>query len=171
MAKKNYTVQSGLTLTELLLTMAISTIVIIGIGVLIVDTQRGWNVMYSRIYADVVTDSYVARRTFDSIVRKASSKHFLVDGDGNWIEVYYYADSNSAVTDRYARFYYDDGSNTLNIEYGKLDPRETLTNQTVCENVSDCVFKGIGRSAQMILALDNDSRTVTTVSSAVMHNQ
>jgi len=83
MAKKNYTVQSGLTLTELLLTMAISTIVIIGIGVLIVDTQRGWNVMYSRIYADVVTDSYVARRTFDSIVRKASSKHFLVDGDGN----------------------------------------------------------------------------------------
>ena len=169
MPKKKLTVRRGFTLIELAVTVVISTIVIIGIGVVLADSQRSWNKMYNRVYSDVATDGYVARKMFDAVIRKASREKLLVDEDGNWLEVYYYADGSSTVIDRYARFYETGGQ--LNIEYGKLDPREILTTQTVCENVSDCVFKGAGRSAQMILTLDNGSQTVTVASSAVMHNQ
>jgi hypothetical protein len=124
--------------------------------------------MYNRIYSDVVTDGHIARRTFDRVIRKASGRSFLLDTAGNWVEVYYYTDADSIVVDRYARFYEADGQ--LNIEYGKLDPREALNVQTVCENVSDCVFMAQGTSVQMILRLDNGSEAATVVSSAVAHN-
>ena len=169
MLKKKLTVRRGFTLIELVITVVVSTIVIIGIGVVLADSQRGWNKMYNRVYSDVVTDGYVARKMFDAVIRKASREKLLVDDAGNWIEVYYYADGSSTIIDRYARFYETEGQ--LNIEYGKLDPRETLTTQTVCENVSDCVFKGTGCSAQMMLTLDNGLQTATVTSSAVMHNQ
>ena len=169
MRKNKLTVRRGFTLIELAITVVVSTIVIIGIGVVLADSQRDWNRMYNRIYSDVVTDSYVARKRFDAVIRKASREKLLVDDAGNWLEVNYYADSDSEVVDRYARFY--EASGQVSIEYGKLDPRETLTTTIVCENVSNCVFKQAGRSAQMILTLDNGSQTVTTTSSAVMHNQ
>ena len=155
----------------LMLAIVLSSTVMFGMGVVVVDSQRGWHRMYDRIYSDVVTDSYVARKTFDRVIRKASGERFLLDvDDANWIEVYYYADSNSAAVDRYARFYHE-GDGQLNIDYGELDPRGSLSIQTVCGNVSSCVFKGAGRSAQMILTLDNGSQTATVISSSVMHNQ
>jgi len=169
MLKRKHRTQRGFTLIELAIAVATSTIVIFGVGVLLVDSQRGWVRMYNRIYSDVVTDSYVARKTFDSVVRNASRENLLLDEYGSWLEVYYYADANSTVVDRYARFYAANGQ--LNIEYGSLDPNETPTTSTICENVSSCVFKAAGRSAQMILTLDNGSQTAKVVSSAVMHNQ
>ena len=166
---KNRRFLTGFTLSELMITITTSIIVIAGVGFAIVDSQRGWNRMYNRVYSDVVTDGYVARKRFDAVIRKASWKKVLLDEDGNWIEVYYYADGNSTVLDRYARFYTANGQ--LNIEYGKLNPKETLTTQTVCGNVSNCTFKVVSRSAQMILTLDNGSQTVSVTSSSVMHNQ
>ncbi len=178
MPKKKLTIQRGFTITELMVTVMLSTIIMFGIGFMVVESQRGWNRMYNRVYSDVVTNSYVARKTFDAVIRKASSEKILLDEDGTWLEVYYYADANSASVDRYARFYYSEGGQSetgaegqLNIEYGKAEPRETLAIQTVCENVSSCVFKVAGRSAQMILTLDDGTQTATVVSSSVMHNQ
>ena len=170
MPKEKPTIQRGFTIVELMLATLLATIVVLAIGFTLVDSQRGWNRMYNRIYSDVATDSYVARRMFDSVIRKASKEKFLLDGAGNWIEVYYYADANSTDVDRYARFAYD-GVSQLDIEYGIVEPRQTLSIQAVCGNVSSCVFKGAGYSAQMILTLDNGSQTATIVSSAVMHNQ
>jgi len=148
---------------------AISSIMILGVGVLLVDSQRGWIRMYNRIYSDVVTDSYVARKTFDAVVRNASRENLLLDEYGSWLEVYYYADANSTVVDRYARFYAANGQ--LSIEHGSLAHREILTTSIICGNVQGCVFKAAGRSAQMILTLDNGSQTANVVSSAVMHNK
>jgi hypothetical protein len=170
MSKKELTVQPGFTIVELMITVMLAAIVMFGVGVMVVDSQRGWHRMYNRIYSDVVTNSYVARKTFDSVIRKASSETFLLDAAGNWLEVCYYADANSTVVDRYARFSYD-GVDQLNIEYGIVEPRQTLTIRTVCENVSSCVFKAAGCSGQMMLTLDNGSQTATVVSSAIMHNQ
>lgn len=160
--------RSGITVIELMTAAIIAVIVIFGIGIVLSDSHRGWNAMYNRIYSDVVTDSHVARRIFDAVVRKSSSEGFLLDNNGNWVEVYYYADPNSPVVDRYARFFCID--DTLNVEYGRLDPKETLSVETVCEDVSSCKFKGTGRSIQMLLTLDNGSQSITTVTSAVMHN-
>jgi hypothetical protein len=169
MSKKKATIRRGFTIIEVMLAAALAIIVILGIGVVLVDSQRGWNRMYDRIYADVVSDSFVARKMFDSIVRKASREQILIDDAGGWVEVYYYAGSGSTDLDRYARFFLVDDQ--LHVEHGKVEPRETLNVYTVCENVSSCVFKASGRSIQMILTLDNGSQTASVVTSAVMHNQ
>lgn len=168
MVKKRLTALRGFTLIELIIAIVIIVIVIFAIGVVIVDSQRGWNIMYNRIYSDAVTDSYAARRKFDTVMRKASRESFLLDDTGSWLEVYYYADEDSAVVDRYARFYVANGD--LNVEYGQLNPKVTQTVETVCGNVSGCTFKQAGRSAQMILTLDDGEQNSTVVSSAVMHN-
>jgi prepilin-type N-terminal cleavage/methylation domain-containing protein len=159
----------GFTLVELVITAAIASIIALAIGVIIVDSQSSWNVMYDRANSDVVTDGYVARKKFDAVTRKASRERIVLGDAGGSVEVYYYADDASTVVDRYARFYTADGD--LNLEYGQLDPRATLGVETVCGNVSACVFKQIGRSVQMILTLDNGRQTNTVVSSAATQNQ
>ena len=45
-----------------------------------------------------------------------------------------------------------------------------LVLNTLCNNVSDCIFTSSGRSIQMILTLDDQTHTLTTTSSAFMHN-
>jgi len=172
MSKNKLTAQRGFALIELIIATVIVVIVISGIGIILADSQGGWKTMYDRAYADVVTDSYVARKMFDAVIRNASGERLLLDDAGNWIEVYYYADANSTAVDRYARFY--EGGGQLSVEHGTLNPngvKAALTTQIICKNVSGCVFKRAGRSAQMILTLDDGSQTATVVSSAVMHNK
>jgi prepilin-type N-terminal cleavage/methylation domain-containing protein len=168
MIKKRLAASRGFTLVELIIAMTITLIVVLAIGLALVDGQRGWNIQYDRIYSDVITDGYVARRKFDAVMRTASRENFLLDDAGSWVEVYYYADDTSTVVDRYARFYVANGN--LNVEYGQLDPKVTLTTETVCGNVSSCTFEQLGRSIQMICKLDDGTRTNTVISSAVTHN-
>jgi len=169
MLRNERTIRSGFTIAELVIAIIIAVIVMSGIGILMVDSQTGFNKMYNRAYGDVVTSSYVARSKFDSITRKADWEQYDIADDGSWLEVYYYADGNSIDVDRYAKFSYD-GSSELDIEYGQLDPKQTLSTSNVCGNVTYCVFKTSGRSVQMILTLDDGSQSATVVSSSVMHN-
>jgi prepilin-type N-terminal cleavage/methylation domain-containing protein len=169
MIKKKSRALRGFTLVELMITTVIMLVVGLAIGVVIVDGQTGWNTMYDRLNSDVVTDGYVARKKFDSVMRSASRQQTLLAADGSSIEVYYYASPTSTVVDRYARFNVSDGD--LNLEYGQIEPRSTLGVDTVCGNVINCIFKQVGTSTQMTLTLDNGTQTNTIVSSAVTHNQ
>ncbi len=168
MIKKRLAASRGFTLVELIIAMAIMLIVVLAIGMALVDGQRGWSIQYDRIYSDVITDGYVARRKFDAVMRTASRDKFLLDDAGSWVEVYYYANDDSAVVDRYAYFYV--ANSNLIVEYGLYPDKETLSVETVCGNVSGCTFEQLGRSIQMILTLDNGTRTNTVISSAVTHN-
>jgi len=159
----------GFTIVELVITAVIMSIIALAIGVVIVDSQSSWNVMYDRANCDVVTDGYVARKKFDAVMRQASREKLVLGDSGGSVEVYYYAGGSSVVVDRYARFYTSDGD--LNFEYGQLDPRATLGVETICGNVSACTFRQAGRSVQMILALNDGKQTNTVVSSAVAQNQ
>lgn len=169
MIKKRLRARKGFTLVELMITTVIMIVVGLAIGVVIVDGQTGWNTMYDRLNSDVITDGYVARKKFDAVMRSASRGQSSVAPDGSWIEVYSYASSSSTVVDRYSRFYVSDGD--LNLEYGQIEPRSTLSVDTVCGNVSTCTFQQVGVSTQMTLTLDNGTQTNTIVSSAVTHNQ
>jgi competence protein ComGC len=169
MPKSKLTSQRGFALLELAITIVISAIVILGVAVVLVSNQSAWNHMYNKAHSDVVTDGFVAKNTFDTLIRKASKENFLINDAGNLLEIYYYSDEDSASVDRYARFYELNGC--LILEHGKYEPRETLTVQTICENVSNCFFTRAGRSAQMILTLDNSSQTTIVSASAVMHNE
>ncbi len=168
MSIQRINLKTGLTTLELVVAFTVGIMIFAGVAVLLVDSQRGWNRMYSRLNSDAVTDSFIVRKTFDSTVRKSASAYCSIDDDGSWLEVCYYADEFSLVPDRYARFYETDGD--LNIEYGTLNPKATASVQTVCSNVADCLFKRIGTSAQMILTTEEDSQHITTITSAVMHN-
>jgi len=173
MSKKKSINRGAFTLVELMAATVLALIVVSGIGFILADSQRGWNRMYSRIYSDVVTDSYVARKRFDFVVRKASGEKFFLDDYGSWVEVYYYADANSTDLDRYARFFYQ-GDSYLYLESGTVDAasvKATSAVETVCGNVTSCVFAASGRSVQMILTLDDGSQSATVVTSCVMHNE
>lgn len=164
--------RKGFTIIELVIATGLSSAVVVGVGMLLVDSQRGWNRMFARTYSDVSTDSHVARRRFDSTVRNASTQGILLATDGSWVEVYYYSDPNSVIVDRYARFFtYGDTDTQLLVEHGAVEPRQMLNTETVCGNVSSCVFKSAGNSAQMVLTLDDGSQSATIVASAVMHNR
>jgi hypothetical protein len=168
MLNKKHKARGGFTLTELMVATVIAILVLSGIGIVLVDNQRGWNRMYNSVYSDVMNGSYVARATFDSVVRKASGDSYLLSNAGDWLEVYYYADANSASLDRYALFSSSGGQ--FNVEHGVLEPRTTLSTETICENVTSCSFDGSGQSVQMVLTLDDGSQSVSVVSSCVMHN-
>lgn len=158
----------GFTLVELMITTAIMAIVGLAIGVVIVDGQTGWNVMYDRANSDAMTQGYAARRKLDAVIRAASQQRFVIAKDGSWIEAYTYAGDASTEVDRYWRFYVVDGD--LLAEFGQVEPRTTLSVDTVCENVSACAFKQNGKAIQMTLTLDDGTQTNTIVSSVYAHN-
>ena len=167
--RKNKTNQpKGLTIVELMVAVSMVVLVVLGTSIAICDSQRGWNAMYSRVYSDVVTGSHVAQRAFDAIVRKSSTQWFLIDENAEWVEVYYYADPNSSLVDRYARFFESDGS--LYIERGNRNPRSSISTEPICDNVAYCAFQQNGRSIQMILTLDDGREKLTTTTSAMLHN-
>jgi prepilin-type N-terminal cleavage/methylation domain-containing protein len=168
MSRERIAAQHGFTLIELIIAMAASLIVMLGVGLVLANSQESWNNLYTRAFSDVAGDSNVAGRKFKAIIRRACRNSFILDDNGKGIEVYYYNDEDSVDVDRYAHFYELDGD--LNLELGKLNPRETLEVQTISGNVSECFFTAAGRSAQMVLTLDNDSRKITTVSCAFLHN-
>lgn len=169
---KKQKLRSGLTLVELSVVIAISAIVLFGLGIVLADSVRSWQKMYERANGQVETDASIAQKTFNAIVRKAISNKFLLDADGLWVEVYYSSSAYSALADRYARFYCTgDPNGQLNVEYGQLNPKQTLSTQTICNNVSSCVFKNSGKSIFMILTLSRGSLALATVSSAFMHNK
>jgi len=169
MTKKKITSKSGFALTELAVVVMIMVIPILAVGIILADSQKGWNRMYDNINSDVATESYTVKKAFDAVIRKASYEETPTPPDDSEVEVRYYASSDSISVDRYARFFVS--SDDLIIEYGQLNPMETLNTQTVCRNVSSCIFKKTGRSIQMILTLNNGTQNRTVATSAVMHNK
>ena len=137
-----------------------------------INSHRGFSIMYGRIFSDVATDSYIAGKEFDVAMRRAADETIIVDNNGYAVEAKYYSDDGDCpLVDRYVRFY--KSGTYLNVEHGQLHAggaRETLSVHTVCRNVSDCAFKQVGKSVQMILTLDNGTQANTVVSGAVLNN-
>jgi len=168
MGKNKPTIRHAFTLVEVMVTLMILVIPILVVGIVLADSHRSWNTLYNNIHSDVSEDSNVSVGMFERLIRKSSSDCVLLDEDEKWVEVHYYQDGGSVVPDRYAWFYVESGE--LLVEYGELNPKTSLYTRTVCENVSDCVFKQVGQSIQMILTLDDGTQTNSIVSSAIMHN-
>lgn len=162
----------GFTLTELAVVVAMAPIVILSMGIVLVDSQRGWNQMFNRVNNGVVSDGYVARKAFDAVVRKSSMNSERLD-DGE-VELYYYNDpENSTRLDGYARFYADDTE--LLVVYGKLDSEWNQYDQTpaitLANNVEAVNFYVNGDCVQMVLRLDNGSESLIVMTSAIRHNE
>lgn len=157
----------GFTLIELMLTIAISTIIFLAAGVLLTDGSGWFSKNYSKIHSQPAVESMTARKIFESTMRKATGKGYIVSADGSFVEANYYSNGSDTV-DRYAKFYIT-GSDLI-FETGKIDPRTTLDTINICQNVTFCQFKGAGQSVQMILRVDDGSNEDSAVVSAIMNN-
>lgn len=162
--------RGGFTLIELMVTIVISTIALLGVGFVLVDSQQGWNRMYNRVHRGVVADAYVARTAFDSAVRKSSAKRYTLGISS--VEVYHYESLNSTELDKYAKFYVAAGQ--LLAEYGDYDEATGSTSatamRTLAENVESCDFY-VDASVTMVLVLTDGDRTMKVMSSAIRHNE
>lgn len=166
--------KQGVTLIELMVTILISLIVLMAIGLVLVDNQRGYNRMYGRVLGDVVTDAYVARKAFDATCRKASAKRYKLGLDGDFIEVYYYQDANSPDINRYANFHRN--GDELMVSHGVVDAATWNTQSAystvrLARNVSDVKFSADACSMRMVLRLNNGTEAMTVTTSAVRHNE
>ncbi len=162
----------GFSLTELGVVLVLAPIVMLSMGLVLADNQRGWNQMYNRLNNGVAIDAYVARKGFDATVRKSSMNRERFDV--NEVEVYYYNDpASSTYLDRYAKFYKDDAE--LLVEHGQLDsngnPSGTPQTITLADNVEAVDFSKNGASVQMVLRLDDGSESLTVMTSATRQNE
>ncbi len=164
MQKKKIILRSGLSLIEVVVTTVVALIVIFGIGIYVVDMQRGYGRMYGRVHG-MVADAHVAQRAFESIVRK-SAQHYAVSNEGRIMDAdYWERTSTQILPDCHARFYVS--GEQLMLESG---PTGNPVTQCLCLNVSDCMFYMTGSSVQMVLTLDDGGKSVRVISSAVQHN-
>ena len=165
----------GFTITELILAIAISSILILTMGVVMVDTQRGWMDSYAKVHGGTATDAAVAKTAFDKVVRKASRSiyHFNADDD---ITVYYYDNwLTSTELDRYAQFYRStENPSEMYIEHGEFkegEKEDILTEVLLASNVADLEFKPISGGLEMKLALDDGREETTVIATALLHNE
>ncbi len=157
----------GFTLIELMVTLLISAIILSAIGVMVADSSGWFSDSYSKINSRPTVESLIARKTFERIIRQASSNGFWVSPDSTAVEINYYSSPTSPI-DSYAQFFIS--GTDLILEKGTLVPRTPISTETVCQNLSTCTFKTAGSAVQMILVLDDGKNKQGSVTSAILHN-
>ena len=165
----------GFTITELILAIAISSILILTMGVVMVDTQRGWMDSYAKVHGGAATDAAVAKTAFDKVVRKASRSLYHFDALDD-ITVYYYENwLTSTEPDRYARFFRSaDNTSQMYIQHGEFEEGEkedVLAEVLLASNVTDLEFMPVSGGIQMKLALDDGREATTVITTALLHNE
>lgn len=158
------------TMIELMVVIMIVSFVMFGIGIYMIDIQRGWGNMFSRVHSNVVSDALITRKTFDGIVRQ-SARYYSLSPDRSSILVNYFDDivnSTEIIADRYAEFYML--GDELWVEYGIRQPKTQIRSTKLAENVTSCTFGGEGVALIMSLQLDNGKESLDIVHSAILHN-
>lgn len=177
MEKKNEITKPGFSLIEMVVTVLIAGIVILGIAAVMADAHRGYRKMYERIHGNIVNDAYAARLKFDSVCRKSSRYHIGYAPQEVIVLLYSNNLNPGADPDKYARFYPEDDSYPTNLilDTGTYDPNTgaitpTGDPETVAQNVEELKFSLDGKSVQMTLTLDDDEHGLTVVCSSIRHN-
>jgi hypothetical protein len=166
---------AGFTITELILAISISSIMIFAVGAVMLDTQRGWVDTYAKVHGGAAGDAMMAKTAFDRIVRKASRSIYGIGGAED-ITVYYYNHwLLSSTLDRYARFYRSaDTPSEMYVQHGQVDGAgvKTMTHQVLlASNVIDLEFRPMDGGIEMKLALDDGREATTVVTAAILHNE
>ncbi|HUT28308.1 MAG TPA: prepilin-type N-terminal cleavage/methylation domain-containing protein [Sedimentisphaerales bacterium] len=162
--------RKGFTLVELMITAATLVIVLLGIGVALVDSQKGYSRMYNRVHGEVATDSYTVKKVFDNTIRRASQKRYVLGTSS--LAVFYYSSPTASQLDRYANF--RAAGETLYLDYGAVDSSGKALNasstMTAARHVKAITFDVDGACVKMVLTLDDGREKATVTCSAVRHN-
>ena len=173
--RKNNRKRQGLTLTELAVTILISSFIVMAVGMVMLDSHRGWLDSYAKIHGGAANDAAMVQVAFDKIVRKASGSKYLMGGLDD-LTVYYYEDwLNSTYLDRYARFYRStDNASEFYVEHGTIKADGTaqkLSDVQLCTTVTDAEFGPTSGGIEMKLVLDDGRETTTVLTTAILHNE
>jgi type II secretory pathway component PulJ len=171
---------SGFTLVELIATISIAAFVLLGIGLVLADSHKGWRHMWERENEGIVPDAYVARKTFDRLVRQATIRRQLIDGDayaviGNVsLTVYHYENPVTSVElDKYATFRVA-GSRLVadlgDLKAGTWEPEGSPATVVLAEDVEAVEFTVQGAAIRMELTLKTTRQTMTVTSCAYRYN-
>ena len=155
-----------------------ATICVLAVGVVFSDSQKAWNETYIKANSSIMLDSHLASKAFEATVRKASCEKYLLDNDGHWVEVYYFASNDSNTPDSYACLQVEGGK--FYIDHGALPSSRQLSSNPddwpepqnqICENVTAFSFSSSGRCIRMKMTLSNNDSDVSFISAAVPQNQ
>ena len=167
--------RAGLTIVELITASVMGVICLLAVGTVVYDSQKAWNETYTKANSSIMLDSHMASKAFEATVRKATCQQYTLDPPdeessiSHWAEVYYFASTTSADTDRYAKLYVENG--TFYIEHGVFSPRQVLGTIPICNNVTAFSFSGSGRCVRMQMTLSEGNDSVSFISSAIPQNQ
>ena len=162
----------GFSITELILAIAISSILVLTMGVVMVDTQRGWMDSYAKVHGGAATDAAVSKAAFDKVVRKASRSIYYFDADDDMTVHYYNNWLTSTEPDRSARFYRStENPSEMYIQHSDIETSEVLAEVLLATNVADLEFKPISGGLEMKLALDDGREATTVITTALLHNE
>lgn len=165
--------QSGFTLIELMVTILIASIAMVGIGGVIADAHRGFRQMYERIHGDIVTDAYAARLRFDKICRMARAGTAALNADATAVQISYYSTPNTTGDADLP----PDCNATFSLSGTNLVLNTGTGTETVARNVTELQFSAPvdGKSVQMVMTLDKDLNkdsdySITVTCGSIMHN-
>ena len=167
--------RQGLTLTELAVTILITSFVVMAVGMIMLDSHRGWLDSNAKIHGGAANDAAMVQVAFDKIVRKASRSKYVMSGLDD-LTVYYYEDwLNSTYLDRYARFYRStNNASEFYVEHGTIKADGTtqkLSDVQLCTTVTDAEFGPTSGGVEMKLVLDDGRETTTVLTTAILHNE
>lgn len=160
----------GTTLVEMSVAIAASAILVLAAGVVLVDSQAGYNNMFSRVNGEAVVGAMRAKAAFDSAARQASARQAEIED--TQITLYSYEDpETSTELDRYTRMYLSEGR--LLADYGSCDAESHSLEHTVilAEGVTDIYFREAGAAVQMVMVIESDGDSRTVMSTALRHNE
>lgn len=168
-----------MTLIEMMIAMALSSVILVAIAGVLANNQRGWNMMYRRVNSDVVVESEIARRVFDRIVRQATIQKCVVGTSGELIEVYYASSAALSSPDRYANFFWDVTNQELKVQYGQLESgtynhasADSPTVVLLAHHVMDCKFSMSNICIRMSFRLNDGNQSPLDVNcTATRHNE
>ncbi len=181
--KSQIKLRYGLTLIELMVTVLVSTIVVFGIAVAMVDSIKSFPVLFERTTGNyqseggVIPETYVARAIFDRICRQASLQKpvgpYFSNSD---ITVYYYSSPSTAQIDQSAKFVF--ANNQITVIYGDGLGNPNGKTETLAKNVQSANFSIEGPSIVMTFTIDNTNdptarqkMKMTVTSTAIRHNE
>lgn len=157
---------------ELILTILLSGIMVAAVGLVMVDSHRGWLDSYAKVHGGAADDAAMSGTAFERIVRKASRSRYELTGIDD-LTVYYYQDwQTSTELDAYGRFYRSqDAPEELYLETGSLDPQRVEATVRLASNATDVQFRAFSGGIEMILLLDDGRESTTLVMPAILHNE
>jgi prepilin-type N-terminal cleavage/methylation domain-containing protein len=121
---------SGVTLVELIISMAISLIIVLAAGVLLVSGNRSWTNTYNSAHEQIKIDAQTVMLTFGSMGRKANRANYVVydkNGESLYPALPQTSNPEEVISGDAVEFRYWDVDLDTDDTYGLLDTTKTAT--------------------------------------------